>query len=217
MSAPDALSHETASELLPWLVNDSLADEERAAVLEHASCCVICRRELHDLGKLRNAFAVNADEAMLPEPDMRRINSNIDFLVERQNRFRSIPARLREFLAGPWRVAFAAQSAVLLAIAVTLLWPVSEQADFATLTQSQNATAGNHIRAVFSPELDDAGLLALLDEFGLMVVDGRSKRGVYTLGGEGALSIEDRSDILDVLQSDRRLLFAQPAVFGPGQ
>jgi hypothetical protein len=45
----DVTSHEQARELLPWLVNDSLAANERTLVREHAKNCVICRKELAEL------------------------------------------------------------------------------------------------------------------------------------------------------------------------
>ena len=46
MIAPESLSHEYAMEMLPWLINDSLLSDERAAVLDHAQSCVMCRREI---------------------------------------------------------------------------------------------------------------------------------------------------------------------------
>ncbi|MDH3553051.1 MAG: hypothetical protein OER22_10600, partial [Gammaproteobacteria bacterium] len=57
MNKHEPMSHEQASELLPWLVNDSLAEGERDLVHEHATSCVICRRELHELENLRDSIS----------------------------------------------------------------------------------------------------------------------------------------------------------------
>ena len=55
MIARESLPHEHAMEMLPWLVNDSLLSDERAAVLDHAQSCVMCRREMKSLEDLRDS------------------------------------------------------------------------------------------------------------------------------------------------------------------
>ena len=214
MNVPETLSHETAAELLPWLANDSLADEEKSAVLEHARSCVICRREFDHLLRIQKTIADDADRMPLPEPDMRQINTKIDQLIDRRNSGRALLSRLQEIFADPWHVAFAAQSVALLVLAAVLIWPEDQQTGFTTLTQTQSLPDGHHIRAVFSPEMGDTELAALLDQFGLQVIDGPSKRGVYTLSGAGALTLADRDAIVIALRGESEVLFAQPAVTG---
>ena len=77
MTAPEAMPHDRAIELLPWLANDSLEDLERDAVREHASSCVVCRQELEQLEALAHSFAASAELNEVVAPDMRRINARI--------------------------------------------------------------------------------------------------------------------------------------------
>ncbi|MFQ5983348.1 MAG: hypothetical protein ACE5KS_08240, partial [Woeseiaceae bacterium] len=214
MEQPKTLSHSQAAELLPWLVNDSLDDEDKATVFEHARSCVICRRELASLEQLRDSIERASGQTPIPAPDMRNINARIDALVDRQNRGRPLISRLREFFESPWRVAFAAQTALLLVLAMVLLWPEPRDAQFEMLTQPQELPDGQYLRVVFSPDLAQAGLTELLHELELTIVAGPSSRGVYTLGGVNSLSVDDRDKLMTILQEDSEVLFAQPVVRG---
>lgn len=210
MNAPDMLPHEKATELLPWLVNDSLDEDEKVAVLEHAGACVICRRELGDLERLRDSISRVSTALPTPAPDMRNINARIDALIDRRNWGRNLLSQARETFESPWRIAFAAQSILLIVLAGVLLWPKSENAEFTTLTQPDNLPDGHYVRVVFSPELAQSELLTLLGKFELKVIEGPSSGGVYTLGLAEFLSAEDRDKLLKSLQDDPKVLFAQP-------
>ena len=172
MNVRESLSHEQAVELLPWLVNDSLAQPEQEAVHAHAHSCVICRRELHDLAQVRESIFTASASAMIPEPDMRNINARIDALIDKQNRGRELLARLREVFDRPWRIAFAAQTVVLIVLAGVLLWPEPEGGEFSTLTETQSLPDGQYIRVVFSPDLQQPQITVLLDQYDLTIVDG---------------------------------------------
>ena len=78
MNVRESMSHEQAVEFLPWLVNGSLDEQEKEAVLEHAHACVICRRELSNLEQLRDSISHASGTSPIPEPDMRNINARID-------------------------------------------------------------------------------------------------------------------------------------------
>jgi hypothetical protein len=210
VNAPEILPHEIATELLPWLVNGSLDEGEKVAVLEHAGACVICRRELGDLERLRDSISPISVAVPTPEPDMRNINARIDALIDRRNWGRNLVAQIRETFESPWRIAFAAQSILLIVLASLLLWPEPENAEFTTLTQPHDLPVGHHVRVVFSPELDQSEISTLLDRFELKVIEGPSSRGVYTLGLAESLPVEDRDRLLRSLQDDPKVLFAHP-------
>ena len=212
MNVRESVSHEQAVELLPWLVNHSLAEPEQEAVRAHAQSCVICRRELHDLERVRDSIFTASDSAMIPEPDMRNINARIDALIDRQNRGRELLSRFREIFNSPWRIAFAAQTVVLIVLAGALFWPEPRGVVFKTLTETQNLPDGRYIRVVFSPDLQQPQITTLLDRHSLTIVDGPSMRGVYTLGF--AKTNLDNDTILSSLQGDPKVLFAQPVVIG---
>jgi len=208
------LSHEQAAELLPWLVNDSLAGEEKENVLVHARDCVICRRDLDELQRYRNSVAGAAESMVIPAPDMRNINASIDGLIDRQNRRRQWMPRLRDMVFSPWRVAFAVQTILVIVLASVLIWPESEDPAFTTLTQPQELPDGHYVRVVFSPELAASEFSDLLDELSLTVADGPSERGVFTLGHSGNLAEGEYAQLLEDLRKDTNVLFAQPVVLG---
>ena len=78
MKKADEMTHEAAAELLPWLVNDSLPDDELHRVRAHAQSCVACRKDLARLETLRDTVTAGATEVDPPPVDMRRINRRID-------------------------------------------------------------------------------------------------------------------------------------------
>ncbi len=214
MNARESVSHEQVAELLPWLVNDSLDAEEKENVLEHALACVICRRELDELERLSNSVVDTANSLLIPAPDMRNINARIDGLIDRQNRGRELMSWIRDMMLGPWRVAFAVQTGLVIVLASVLFWPGSEDPEFTTLTQAQNIPDGHYVRVVFSPDLAASELSNLLDEMALTVADGPSVRGVYTLGISQTMSEVERARLLANLQQEPNVLFAQPVVLG---
>lgn len=210
MNRRESMSHEQARELLPWLVNGSLDELERDLVDEHARTCVVCRRDLAELQNLQESIAQMSDTAETPAPDMRRINARIDALIERQGRGREYVSSLREFFASPWRIAFAVQTVLVLALGIALLWPQNEEAGFTTLTAPSELPDGQYIRVVVDPSLGAVELSRLIGDLGLTVIDGPSERGVTTLRITTAVSAADRDTIVSGLLSNQGILFAQP-------
>lgn len=208
MNTRKSVSHEQAIELLPWLVNGSMGAEEKENVREHALTCVICRRELEELERLRDSIAGAAESRHIPAPDMRNINARIDG----QSRRWEMMSWLRDTIFNPWRLAFAAQTGLVIVLAAVLLWPGSEDPEFTTLTQPQNIPDGHYVRVVFSPDLTASDLSGLLDEMRLTVADGPSARGVYTLGISQTMSEDDRARLLENLQREPNVLFARRVV-----
>ena len=212
MNVREHFSHEQAVELLPWLVNDSLDELEKESVLEHAHACVICRRELSSLQQIRDSISDTSSTLPIPEPDMRRINAQIDDFIDRQNSWQGLLTRFRDFFSSPGRIAFAAQSVVVLALAMVLVWPEPEDAQFETLTQTDRLPDGRYVRVVLSPDIQQSQLQDFLEEYELTIVDGPSSRGVYTLGV--ASRTQDTDILVSSLQDDPIVLFAQPVIIG---
>ncbi len=226
MTTRNAVPHEQAMELLPWLVNNSLSDDERGAVLEHAKNCVACRREMLQLENLRDSIKCLSGSEAVPASDMRNINARIDRFIERQNLARRSLLWVGGFFERPWRTAYAVQTVLLIVLATALLWPDipnssntpdTPKAGFTTLTQSRELAVGHYVRAVFSPELTAAELQALLDDLQLAIVDGPTDRGVYTLATGNLKAIDERDAALIDLSQSPGVLFAQPVNQGTGQ
>jgi hypothetical protein len=197
-------------EMLPWLINDSLLSDERAAVLDHAQSCVMCRREMKSLQDLRDSINILFSPVPIPVPDMRNINARIDKLINRQNWARRSILWIGEFFASPWRAVYVAQSVLLVVLAAALLWPATSDTEYTTLTQASDLADGHYVRVVFSPDLTHSDLKELLDELELSIVAGPSDRGVYTLATENLIVVEERDAALASLLKNRSVLFAQP-------
>lgn len=212
MTRYNVMSHEESIELLPWLVNDSLHGKEREAVQAHAKSCIICRRELAELEALQQS--IHGMAAEVPEPDMRRINARIDAQLDRESRGQEILAAIRQFFASPWRVAFAAQSVALVAIAAFWLQSDTSEPQFRTLSTAETLPEGRYLRVVFDPNLEPATIDALLADAGLSVSAGPTERGVITLRFDDSVAEPDRSAVTDALRNDRRVLFVQPVAGG---
>ena len=220
MIARNAVPHEQALELLPWLINNSLSDDERGAILEHARNCVACRREMRQLEKLRDSIKYLSSSELNPAPDMRNINARIDRFIERQNLGRRSLLWIGRFFERPWRTAYAVQTVLLVVLIAALLWPDKPETpntEFRTLTQSSGLAVGHYVRAVFSPELSATDLQALLDDLELAIVDGPTDRGVYTLALKNSNVVGPRDAALIKLSKNPDVLFAQPVNQGTGQ
>ena len=215
MNVSESVSHEQAVELLPWLVNGTLDAQEREVVFEHAHACVICRRELSHLHQLQESFSDASNTVLIPEPDMRKINARIDALVDRQNWVWTQLLQLREIFDSPWRIGFVVQSAILVLLATAVLWPGNETLEFTTLTQADSLPDGRYVRVVFTPDIQQSEITNLLDNFDLTIVEGPSNRGVYTLGVWDAAETNDV--LVQSLQDDPNILFAQPVIIGVDQ
>lgn len=209
---PERISHDAAVEILPWLVNGTLENDERNAVREHAQNCVICRRELENLEALATRLAARND-VPVPAPDMRRINARIDAALERERRGAALVAWLRAWSANRWRLAFTLQTAAVLAIAV-FAWRYEPAPEYTTLTTPTVLPPGNFLRVAFDPALDAAAIDALLDAHDLVLVDGPSERGVATLGFDDDVTVGARADVRTDLEAEPGVLFVQPV---PGE
>lgn len=209
MNKPDAMPHDEAIELLPWLVNASLTAQEHEAVTAHATACVICRRELGELKVLQSAIRQPSGPMEAPAVDMRRINARIDAQLERDTRAARFVAMLRDFLHSPWRIVFAAQSVVLVVLAAMLLQADNGEPQFVTLTTPATLPAGHYVRVVFDPTVDAADIGVLLQGLELRVIDGPTERGVYTLQYAAGQRDSDRERTVTALRADQRVLFAE--------
>jgi TusA-related sulfurtransferase len=204
------MTHEEAIELLPWLVNGSLDDQQHDDVAAHAVSCVTCRRELEELEIMQQSIDVMGAQHEPPAPDMRRINARIDAQLQHGSPRRALAGLWRRFTGSRWQVAFAVQSVVLLAVAVVLLLPREPQPVFSTLSNPETLPAGQYLRVVFDPTIAQPEVDAILRANNLVVVAGPTERGVVTLRFEDDIGGARRDAVASELERDARVLFAQP-------
>lgn len=210
VNKPDVMTHEQAIELLPWLVNDSLPEDERKSLLEHSRDCLICRRDLAELETLKTSIDASADVAQIPPPDIRRINQRIDQYEENRMRIPDLLQAMRGWLLQPLHAAVVIQSIVILGLVAAVIMPRDETAVYTTLTSASALPGGEYARIVVSTRMNEADWTALLEQHALTAAEGPSEQGVATLAFAESLSEEARASILAELAQHPDVRFVQP-------
>ncbi len=211
MSEPATLPHSRAFELLPWLVNGTLAGAEREAVEEHARTCIVCRRELKEQQQLHAGVRARRTADVSAEAGFDRLDREIDDAARTPRLWRKRYAAA----AAPFAVAAAAGIAVL----AVLLWftplPHIGNDDYATLA---TPPAGDSVLLdiVFAEDTTAAEIQQLLDDIGGEIVAGPSKLGRYSVrvadNGENGSRL---AQLLGALATDVRVRFAGRSLTEP--
>jgi anti-sigma factor RsiW len=187
--------HAAVSALIPWYVNDTLADRERQRVDAHAGTCAACR---DDLAVYVNIFdEIDAQPALdyVPVASLRRLQARLDVAqAEPASEQKAVPDSTRREM--PW-LGWMAASIGALAVAIGLLaadrWVQlagrASQPNYRTVTSSRPRPPGEVIRAVFSPEITLVELQKILDEAQLKIVSGPTEAGVYSLASNSSLTV----------------------------
>jgi hypothetical protein len=191
----NSAEHEAVAALIPWYVNDTLAEHERKRVDAHAGLCAMCR---DDLALDQRIFeGIDAQPALnyVPVASLKRLRARLDAAPADTASARPVQP---EPSGGqmPWR-GWMAASVGALAVAIGLLaadrWAQFEvrasQPNFRTVTNSRPRAQGEVIRAVFSPAITLVELQKILDEAQLKIVSGPSEAGVYSLASNSTLTV----------------------------
>jgi hypothetical protein len=201
------LSHTRAFELLPWLINGTLAGAERDGVEAHLRACIVCRRELKEQQRLHAAVRARRTVDVSAEAGFDRLDREIDAAAgARRSRW-----RMRYATAVPFAAAAAAGVAVL----AILLWftPLPELGSARYETLATTPADAALLDVVFADETTAAEMQDLLDEIGGEIVAGPSRLGRYSVrivGGEANRTELD--ELLGALAADPRVRFAGPAL-----
>jgi hypothetical protein len=205
----EPIEHQRAFDLLPWLVNGSLASKERETLEEHLRNCLTCRRELKVQQRLRRA--VRSQPAVHLSPQ-----GGFDELARTLGRA-SLPAPPTQ-----WRFAPVARFAVAgiagVALLALLFWLTSTGRDdgggvYRTLASPP--AGGAALDVIFAQSVTAAEMQALLDAIDGEIAAGPTDLGRYTVrldDGDGSARLETA---LAVLRADARVRFAGPALTGP--
>jgi len=163
--------HDKAWELLPWLVNGTLAGQERAEVETHVRTCLPCRRELKQQLMLREAVHESAVLDRSPQQGfdalMRRVDqpaaagTMVPFDASVWSKLRSMIGRLVARGPVPWGLYAAAGAAIVL-VGSGLLYQPNTGGIFQTLS-SGAATDALMLDIVFIPNTPLSEKRAVLD------------------------------------------------------
>ena len=131
-----SIDHQSASELLPWLVNSTLSDSERAIVERHVSDCDECANDIGILRSMRDVIVHDNPSPLIPKPNAAK---SLSLAGEKNNQ----PTR------HPYGLQLAAAASLLIALlAVTLMSIESETTKpklFETATGESAAAAMDYV------------------------------------------------------------------------
>jgi hypothetical protein len=214
----NSAEHQEVSALIPWYVNDTLADAERQRVDAHLGSCAACR---DDLAVNKRIFeGIDAQPALdyMPVASLKRLQARLD-VAQAQAAPSLVPPLESSRSDAPWRGWMAASIAAM-AVAVGLLaadrWVQFEarakQPNYRTVTTSIPRPAGEVIRGVFSPSITLVELQTILDEAQLKIVSGPTEAGVYSLASNSTLTVRSS---LALLRQHSAVRFAEGTVPEP--
>jgi anti-sigma factor RsiW len=201
--------HQEVAELLPWLVNGTLAGMDRARVERHVSECIACRRELENLKALQNAIAQDDLDSSATQA-LAQLKARIvqDDPGRPRRRFHRSASRWR--MPGLWlRGLLVAQFAALVFMAGAYLSRPSPQY-FHTLAEPATAARGNVV-VVFQAASTEREIREALLRVHAAIVGGPSIEGAYTL----EVPDGEQRTVLEQLRQLPIVTFCEPAVLAP--
>lgn len=188
--------HQEVWEILPWYVNETLDERERASVEAHLLTCAACQEELVRCRNLAAAVQSGAEEAWEPSSGhfarvLARLDATTAAATPRRGWWDTVRAQYERYgemlrRTPPLiRWTLVTQSAFTLVFAVMLVWqaPWASERFYRTLSSSSDRTAQKRvqIRVVFADDITEKDLRALLTEVRGTIVAGPSPLGVYTV------------------------------------
>jgi Putative zinc-finger len=212
--------HSRAAELLPWMVNGTLAGPDAAWLDVHLEGCATCRAELVVQRRVRDAIARESTVQFAPQASFNRLWKRIEAEAAEPaapapaTGVGAAPARRVAPAAGrpgSWvRVALAAQAAVILVLC-GVLWQRPGTGAYRTVTDAApGAVSGQPVvKAIFDDQVRLADVKEILAGAGLVVASGPSEAGVYTLVTRDARSPSIPQSVLARLRADPRVRFAE--------
>jgi hypothetical protein len=195
-------THEQALELLPWFVNGTLTDVERAGVERHVRNCLPCRVALQEQHQLAGLLKQQPTVPLSAEVGFERLLAEIDAARRPQREVRT--RRLARFAA----ITALAASLALAAWLLTVGSDTRREATFVTTSQPGDADVGLDI--VFAPQVSEAELRALIQGIDGVITGGPSEIGRYRvrLPGQDARRADE---IVASLRNDARVRFVARA------
>jgi anti-sigma factor RsiW len=224
MSERDA-PHRKAWELLPWYVNGTLSGEDLDVVTGHLPGCAACAEEVARCRDLAVAVgAVSAVETAPPSPErLARLIARIDALEAAGGRMEGWRDRLRARIDGlrellqstpaPTRWALAAQSALVVLLVAVVVWQMTPSSSYRTLASGTDPVARDQaqIRVVFTEDVSEREMRAVLGLVDGRIIDGPSTIGAYTVQVPVPAAATDRvAPVLDVLRTQPKVRLAEP-------
>jgi len=184
------------TELMPWYVNGTLPEDEKAVLEGHLKECLVCRAALKQEQRTQGLMRMRSD---LPLSS----RDGIVELLQRIDRRSARPPTLQRGRRLAWGAAFA--------VSIVLVWvalvPDSQQSPFSTLTVAGPSESGL-IDVVFADSIPEREIREIVRAVDGQLVAGPSEIGRYTLSVPS-----ERGGVAEVI----RTLSADPRIEFVGQ
>jgi anti-sigma factor RsiW len=213
----NSAEHQQVSALLPWYVNETLAEADRLRVEAHLGNCTTCGEDLAAQQRICAAIEAQPTLNYMPSASLKRLQARLD--TQATSSSAPAPASQEQLPTNrmPWRGWMAASIAAM-TVAVALFaadrWVLEArlQPSYRTVTNSAPRPQGEVIRAVFAPSITLVELQTILDEAQLRIVSGPTEAGVYSLASNSTLTVRGS---LALLRQHSSVRFAEGTVPEP--
>ena len=202
--------HREAWELIPWVVNGTATEQERALVHAHLADCADCTSEFRFQSELRTAVLGTSTPVADASASFLKLSTRLDSAsgaaATYRRRFATFTGR-RTLLAV---VALEAVCLIGLSTALSVRGPTLGVAAYRTLGAGAEFPRHATIRAVLDPALSLSELQAMLAELQLQIVAGPSAAGVFSLAPEASAPSASTAQTVSKLRSRTGVRFAEP-------
>jgi hypothetical protein len=201
--------HRQAWHAIPWVVNGTASEADRAMVRSHLSTCPDCREELA-LQEAMHAAMKDDDgvPAQDPEPSLQRLWDRIDH-EEALAGLADVPV-VNGGRWTRWLVAAVVLQAVGLSALIGLQWQQRSAQPYVTLSQVPAQPAKATIRLVPDPAMRMDALRALLKGHGLRIVEVNGDGSILGLATVSTGDAPHAAETLARLRADAGVLLAEP-------
>lgn len=209
--------HETATELIPWLVNGRLSDAETARVQSHLTECAQCRAEVASERRIMQLLQRSPRVDYAPQASLQKLWARIEEM-ERELPTRLAPDASRSARTSSraslhrWALTAGIACALGLSALVAAGWrprALLEDGPYRTATSGPPALArAAQIRVVFAPAVTMDELTRIASANRLTIVEGPSDAGVFGLAMSPGSNVAV-DEALERLRTDPRIRFAE--------
>lgn len=210
--------HRATEALLPWLLNGTLTPDERRELETHLQSCASCRAELARQRELMTLYAGISvpDTGTDCDAGFARVMARLQADTARETGLRS---RSRRGTASGWRIVFAVQMGVIVALGAALGWTLSRTQFTAPEVESASAYRGlaaspvpetGDAIIVFDPHVSESDLRRILQRAGARIIDGPTARNAYVVRFAG----RDAGSAIAELRAERAVLRVESLAAG---
>lgn len=206
--------HQQIQQLLPWFINQTLAQPEQQQVEQHLKQCLVCRREWLDLQKLAEQITAHGDLEAAAAASFARLRTQLgkqqSVAAVTTTPHQPAKANRRHQIAAIASLSLAASLLLLIGPSISPTNTTMVNHDFTTLSTSRPAMAEQGLlRVVFAKDIANDKIFELLAQIQAQTIDQANSVGAYTIRLDAASQLTT-AQALALLRSHSEVLLAEP-------